>query len=88
MGATDFVFLPLQDGKLPDDPNSAAGQAHNALLEILLSQPGVQRAYWGREIEDRLMLRWVVDWDDVEDHKKFINSESAALPDHQRFYTC
>ncbi|KIW88701.1 uncharacterized protein Z519_10747 [Cladophialophora bantiana CBS 173.52] len=48
---------------------------HDDLLQIILLQPGVQRVYWGREIENPLTLRWFVDWDDVENHKRFMNAE-------------
>lgn len=75
MGVTEIVFLPLQPGKIPDDRTTPAGKVHSELLAILLSQPGVQRAYWGRQVEDPRMLRWFVDWDDIEDHKKFMSSE-------------
>lgn len=78
MGVTEVVFLPLQDGKIPDDRKSAAGQVHDEILGTLLSQPGVQRVYWGREVENPKMLRWFVDWDDIEDHKKFMNSEYTS----------
>jgi len=76
MGVTEIAFLPLQDGKNPDDRTSAAGQIHNDILETLLSQPGVQRVYWGQQVEDRLLLIWFIDWDNIEDHKKFINSDA------------
>lgn len=83
MGVTEIAFLPLQDGNVPDDPTSAAGQVHAHALQTLLSQPGVQRAYWGRQIDDPKLLIWFVDWDDIEDHRRFTTSKcgtcSAAI---------
>ncbi|KAK5192463.1 hypothetical protein LTR99_009784 [Exophiala xenobiotica] len=74
MGVTEIAFLPLQEGKFPDDRTSVPGQVHVDVLDILLSQPGCQRCYWGRQVEDRNLLRWFVDWDNIDSHKKFMNS--------------
>ncbi|EXJ70199.1 uncharacterized protein A1O5_06267 [Cladophialophora psammophila CBS 110553] len=76
MGVTEIVFLPLQDDKFPNDQTSPNGQLHHHLIQTILSQPGVQRVYWGREIENPLMLRWFVDWDDIENHKRFMNADA------------
>jgi len=73
--ANTYIFRPLQEGKYPDDRTSVVGQTHVDLLETLLSQPGCQRCYWGREVENKDMLRWFVDWDSIDSHKKFIASE-------------
>ena len=75
MGVTEIALLPLKEGKTPDDPTSAAGKVHTEALNTLLAQPGVQRVYWGRQVEDPLLLRWFVDWDDIKDHENFMNSE-------------
>lgn len=70
----EIALLPLQHGKIPDDPDSAAGQVHASALETVLSQPGLRRVRWGRQVEDSLLLIWLVDWDSVECHKKFMAS--------------
>lgn len=77
MGITEVALLPLQEGKHPEDPSSITGQVHAEALRVLLSQPGVQRVYWGRQVENPLLLRWFVDWDDLEDHKRFMKSRSV-----------
>lgn len=77
MVVTEIALLPLQEGKIPDDPSSPAGRVNIDALETVLSQPGVQRVSWGVQVEDNLLLLWFVDWDDIEFHKKFINSKSA-----------
>lgn len=75
MAVTEVVLLPLQAGKNPEDPTSSTAHVHNEVLDTLLSQQGVQRAYWGRQVEDQLMLHWFVDWDEIEDHRTFMNSK-------------
>ncbi|KIV86655.1 hypothetical protein PV11_02254 [Exophiala sideris] len=84
MAVTEIALLPLQEGKIPDDRTSQIGQIHADLLEILLAQPGCQRCYWGRGVEDRLLLRWFVDWNSIEDHQKFMKSD-AYKPFLDRF---
>jgi len=73
--ATEIAHIPLKEGKYPDDPDSGPGRTHRDLLDTLLQQPGVQRCYWGRQVENKDMLMWFVDWDSVDDHKKFMKSE-------------
>jgi hypothetical protein len=75
MVVTEIALLPLGDGQNPDDRTSAAGKVHTEALDTLLSQPGAQRVYWGRHVEDPSLLTWFADWDDLEDHKRFMNSE-------------
>ncbi|KIW18669.1 hypothetical protein PV08_02958 [Exophiala spinifera] len=86
MGATEIAILPLQEGKTFDDPTTADGQLHAELLKIVLAQPGCQRCYWGRQVEDKNVLRWFVDWDAVESHKQFMASD-VYKPFLQSFLT-
>jgi len=72
---TEIALLPLVEGKYPDDANSGPGQTWKGLLDTLLSQKGVQKVYWGREIENPSTLRLFVDWDSLDGHKTFIASE-------------
>ena len=74
-GLTEIALIPLKEGKHPDDPDSLPGRTHRDLLDTLLQQKGVQRCCWGRQIENKDTLVWFVDWDSVEDHKNFMNSE-------------
>lgn len=75
--ATEIAIFPLHDGKYPDDANSAAGQVLKDTLNTLTEQPGFQRAYWGREVENPGTFRLFVDWDSVEKHTEFTKTEYA-----------
>lgn len=79
MGVTEVVFLPLKQGSNPDDGGSPAGQTHTELVKAILSQPGAQRIFWGRQVEDSQLLRWFIDWDDIEAHQRFIGSEYVLI---------
>lgn len=79
MGATEIAILPMKEGKTFDDITTADGQLHADLVKTLVAQPGCQRCYWGRQVEDKNILRWFVDWDSVESHQQFMNSEYALL---------
>jgi quinol monooxygenase YgiN len=80
MVVTEIALLPLRaDINLNDQTNSAA-QTHSAALQTVLAQPGTQRIYWGRQVEDPLLLIWLVEWEDVEHHKIFMSSKYAILP--------
>lgn len=73
--ATEIAIFPLKDGKYPDDANSAPGQVFKDTMDVVSSQPGFQRAYWGREVENPANLRLFVDWDSVDKHTEFTKSE-------------
>ncbi|KAK5094249.1 hypothetical protein LTS08_008668 [Lithohypha guttulata] len=75
MGATEIAIFPLQEGKYPDDANSTAGQVLRDTLNTLTEQPGFQRAYWGREVENPTTLRLFVDWEDVDAHISFTKKD-------------
>ena len=78
MGATEIAILTLKEGENPEDQASTAAKVHRHALETLLPQPGLQRIYWGLQVEDHTKLRWFIDWDNVEDHERFVNSEYAS----------
>ena len=44
-------------------------------LNAILDQEGAQRAYWSLEVENPSMLRVFIDWDSVDHHTKFAESE-------------
>lgn len=79
MGVTEVVFLPLKQGSNPDEEGNSAEQTHIQLVKAILSQPGAQRIFWGRQVEDSQLLRWFIDWDDIEAHQKFIGSEYVLM---------
>lgn len=75
--ATEIAILRLQAGKRPDDASSGPGQIFKDALDTLTEQPGFQRAYWGREVENPDNLRLFVDWDSVDAHIDFTKKELA-----------
>lgn len=73
--ATEVAIIPLRDGRRPDDPDSEGGQAWKDTLGTLAEQKGMQRNYWGREVENPDVLRLLVDWDSVDAHIDFTKRE-------------
>jgi hypothetical protein len=72
---TEIAQLPLKTGATPADANSPAGSIWQDTLSTILNQPGAQRAYWGLEVEKPSTLRLLVDWESIDHHKKFMESE-------------
>lgn len=77
--ATEIAIFPLRAGKRPDDASSGPGQVLKDTLDTLTEQPGFQRAYWGREVENPDTFRLFVDWDSVDAHIEFTKKE-LVLP--------
>ena len=75
MAATEIAIFPITEGDLPDDLNTPSGKIFKEGLDIILQQPGAQRTYWGVEVENPTTARLFVDWDSVDAHVAFINSE-------------
>jgi hypothetical protein len=72
---TEITRLPLKTGATPADANSPAGLIWQDTLSTILNQPGAQRAYWGLEVEKPSTLHLFVDWESIDHHKKFMESE-------------
>ncbi|KAK4944480.1 hypothetical protein LTR10_016154 [Elasticomyces elasticus] len=72
---TEVALIPLAEGQNPDDPTSAAGQTLKACFETVSKQDGYQRAYWGRQVENNSIGVAFIDWDSLDHHKKFMESE-------------
>ncbi|KAL6714538.1 hypothetical protein ACLMJK_007963 [Lecanora helva] len=72
--ATEIATLPLASGADIEDSNSPAGKVWQSTLDTVSDQPGFQRAYYGRQIENSSVLQLLVDWDSVEAHQNFIKS--------------
>lgn len=72
---TEVVFLPLEEGQHPEDPSSSLKPQFDKMLQTIVSQPGAQRLYWGRQIEHPTIATMFIDWDSLADHQKFIESE-------------
>jgi len=73
--ATEIALLRLKPNTSLID-SSDASTAWKESLATVLEQPGVQRAYWGTAEEDPALIRLFIDWDSVDDHKKFMGSEA------------
>ncbi|KAL8919911.1 MAG: hypothetical protein Q9172_004729 [Xanthocarpia lactea] len=58
--------MPLRPGIDTDDPNSAAGKVLDDTFNTLRAQEGYQRAYHGRQVENRSIFQLVID-----SHKTF-----------------
>ncbi|OQV09897.1 hypothetical protein CLAIMM_13974 [Cladophialophora immunda] len=84
MAITEIALLPLQRGANPEETTSTAVKVHAEALDVVLSQPGARRVFWGRQVEDPSVLTWFVDWDELEDHQKFMDSD-AYKPFLERF---
>src|ERR1700733_12422175 len=72
---TEITHLPLKAGATPTEANSPAGSIWQDTLSTILNQPGAQRAYWGLEVEKPSTLHLFVEWESIDHHKKFIESE-------------
>jgi quinol monooxygenase YgiN len=72
---TEIAYLPLKTGNNPSDAHSPAGSIWQETLRTVLDQEGAQRAYWSLEVENPSMLRLFIDWDSIDHHKKFMESE-------------
>lgn len=74
-GITEVAMMPLKAGSNVRDPSTPEGRIVQDALATVTRQPGCQRAYFGVEEEDLTNMRWFLDWDSVDDHKKFMASE-------------
>jgi len=73
--ATEIAIFKIKEGDLPNDLNTSAGKIFQECINTVLEQPGAQRAYWGIEVENPTNARLFIDWDSVDAHKKFMNTE-------------
>jgi len=72
---TEVAIMPVKAGSNVRDPTTPEGRIVQDALATVTSQPGCQRAYFGVEEEDLSNMRWFLDWDSVDAHKKFMASE-------------
>lgn len=66
-GATEIAYLPINQEKL-------VGQKFKDVLQTILQQEGCQGLSWGVQVENPSITNLFIDWDSVDDHKKFIAS--------------
>ncbi|KAI9701936.1 MAG: hypothetical protein M1836_001280 [Candelina mexicana] len=69
--ASEIAILSLVTNAPVEDPSSDAGKVWQATLDTIMAQDGVQRAYWGRQVESPDTLELVVDWDSIDAHDNF-----------------
>ncbi|RMZ83057.1 hypothetical protein DV738_g1339, partial [Chaetothyriales sp. CBS 135597] len=73
--ATEIVYLLLKDGANPEETGSRAESVLKQSFTTLSNQPGYLRCYWGIQAEDPKTLVMSVDWEDVQKHKDFMNTD-------------
>ena len=54
--ATEIATLPLVAGAQIEDPSSPAGTVWKSTIDTILAADGVQRAYWGRQVENPTVI--------------------------------
>jgi len=74
--ATETAVLYLKPDLNIDDSASPDAKQLRKCLDIVASQKGFQRQYYGRQVEDPSLFIWSIDWDDVSDHHDFMKSDS------------
>lgn len=79
-GITEFAYVSLKDDVADDalKPDTVAGHAVDYMINQVLKHPGARYAQWGIAEEDRTQLRVFVDWDKVQDHLDYRETECAA----------
>ncbi|KAG8532767.1 uncharacterized protein KY384_002645 [Bacidia gigantensis] len=72
--ATEIATWSLKAGTDIDDPSSNSGKVWASTLDTVSSQPGYQRAYYGRTLENPSIFQFLVDWDSYDHHQDFVKS--------------
>ena len=80
-GITEFAYVSLTDEAAPDALNTdtVAGKAIEYMINQVLKHPGARHAHWGMSVENPKQLRVFVDWDKVQDHLDYRETEYASL---------
>ena len=58
--ATEIATIPLTAGSKIEDPESPAGKVWQSTIDTVSSQPGYQRLYYGREVENPSVVQLFV----------------------------
>ena len=64
--AYEVVTFQLRDEIALDD--SLESVLKKYILDLIVSESGVQRAYWGTTIENPRLVKMFVHWDSVQAH--------------------
>ncbi|WYZ35826.1 hypothetical protein EsH8_X_000473 [Colletotrichum jinshuiense] len=71
MGVTEFSYFTIKPGKsFPDEEG-----IYDRVLNLAVSQPGSGSIYYGNSIEKPEQTWCFLDWDSVEDHMKYRDTE-------------
>lgn len=78
-GVTEFAYVSLKDDAAHDalNPDSVPGKAVEYMINQVLKHPGARNAHWGLSVENPKQLRIFVDWDKVQDHLDYRETEYA-----------
>ena len=52
------------------------------ILDFIVSETGVQKAYWGMEVENPRKVHIFVHWDSIEAHEELQKKEYVFFPSH------
>lgn len=72
---TELACLALKPGVDVQAVDSEGYKAIHYTVTTAVSQPGAQRVYYGLGIEDSSKLWFFLDWDSIQDHERFTQSE-------------
>ncbi|KAK3077699.1 hypothetical protein LTS18_009539, partial [Coniosporium uncinatum] len=74
--ATEVAFLPLIPGVDIDNEKSLDCKVWKDCLVTLSEQDGFIKSFYGRQVENKDMLQWMIVWRDVAAHMAFTKSEA------------
>ena len=72
---TEFSYFATKPGLDLFDENQPEYQALVNAADTALSQPGAQRVYYGLEVENPSNVWLFLDWDRMEDHMNYRESQ-------------
>ncbi|MCJ1309021.1 hypothetical protein MMC25_002676 [Agyrium rufum] len=75
MAATEIAWIPLKEDSKFEDPTNEAAITLIQCKETLLAQPGCHNMMYGRQHENANMLMFFVEWDSVQSHLDFRETE-------------
>ena len=81
-GITEFAYASVKAEYEADylNPETVAGKAIELMINEVLKAPGARHAHWGPSLEDPKQIRIFIDWDKVQDHLDYRESEYVLPP--------
>ncbi|VUC21563.1 unnamed protein product [Clonostachys rosea] len=79
-GVSEFAYASLHEDAATDilHPNTTAGKAAAFMLSQVLEQPGARHAQWALTKENPRQMRIWADWDTLQDHLNYQQTEVYA----------